>query len=101
LALFASDNDGVEFYEKIILGAPFFLKQNGVRGAQGIKLEEKIEMCKNYETYHLIEEYQNGVLYYNGDKLDLKEYLKGNVIVLERKNENVEFFDLIEFDKSI
>jgi len=79
----------------------FFLKQNGVRGAQGIKLEEKIEMCKNYETYHLIEEYQNGVLYYNGDKLDLKEYLKGNVIVLERKNENVEFFDLIEFDKSI
>ncbi|MBQ4647488.1 MAG: peptide chain release factor N(5)-glutamine methyltransferase [Candidatus Gastranaerophilales bacterium] len=29
LALFASDNDGVEFYEKIILGAPFFLKQNG------------------------------------------------------------------------
>ncbi|MBQ3145722.1 MAG: hypothetical protein IJB90_04045 [Clostridia bacterium] len=79
----------------------FFLKQNGVRGAYGIKLEEKIEMCKKYKTYSLIEEYQNGVLQYKGDKIDLKEYLKGNIVVLERKNENVEFFDLIEFDKSI
>lgn len=79
----------------------FFLKQNGVRGAYGIKLEEKIEMCKNYQTYSSIEEYQSGVLHYKGDKIDLKEYLKGNIVALERKNENVEVFDLIEFDKSI
>lgn len=76
-----------------------FLKQNGVRNAYGIKLEEKLKMCKNYETYSLIEEYKDGVVYYYGNKIDLNEYLKGNIVILEDKKEAVEFFDLMDFDK--
>lgn len=76
-----------------------FLKQNGVRNAYGIKLEEKLEMCKSYETYSLLEEYKEGVLYYNGNKIDLNEYFKGNIVMLEEKNETVEFLDLMDFDK--
>ena len=76
-----------------------FLKQNGVRNAYGIKLEEKIEMCKKYENYFLIEEYKDGILYYNGNKMDLNEYLKGNVVILEEEKANTDFFDLLDFDK--
>lgn len=76
-----------------------FLKQNGIRNAYGIKLEEKLKMCKNYETYSLIEEYKDGVLYINGDKIDLNEYFKGNIVILEEKKDTVEFFDLMDFDK--
>ena len=37
--------------------------------------------------------------YYNGNKIELNEYLKGNITILAEKKETVEFFDLIEFDK--
>lgn len=76
-----------------------FLKQNGVRNAYGIKLEEKIKMCKNYENYSLIEEYKDGALYCNGNKIDLNEYLKGNIVILDEEKEKQEFFDLRDFDK--
>lgn len=76
-----------------------FLKQNGVRNSYGIKLEEKLKICQNYETYFLIEEYKNGVLYYNGDKIDIEEYLNGNIVQLKEKKEAAEQFDLMDFDK--
>ena len=76
-----------------------FLKQNGVKNAYGIKLKEKLEMCKKYETFSLLEEYKNGVLYKNGNKIDLNEYFKGNIVILEQKTDTTEFFDLTEFDK--
>ena len=91
----------IKFKSKGILKGvtSIFLKQNGVRNAYGIKLEEKIRMCKNYESYSSIEEYKDGVLYHNGDKIDLNEYFKGNIVILEDIKETVEIFDLMEFDK--
>ena len=91
----------IKFKSKGILKGitAIFLKQNGVRNAYGIKLEEKIEMCKKHENYFLIEEYKDGILYYNGNKIDLNEYLKGNVIMLEDEKANIEFLDLLDFDK--
>ena len=56
-------------------------------------------MCKKYETFSLLEEYKNGVLYKNGNKIDLNEYFKGNIVIIEQKTENADFFDLTEFDK--
>lgn len=79
-----------------------FLKQNGVKNAYGIKLEEKLKMCEDYETFSLLDEYKNGVLYYNGHKIDLNEYLKGNIVVLdEDKKDTTNFFNLIDFDNSL
>lgn len=77
-----------------------FLKQNGVRNAYGIKLEEKLEMCKSYEAYSAIKEYKDGILYKDGNRIDLNEYIKGNVVILDEKREE-DFFDLVEFDKLI
>ena len=76
-----------------------FLKQNGVKNSYGIKLDEKLEMCKQYKTYPQIEDYKDGILYYNGNRLDLEEYLKGNIIILDKKSDSVDPFDLLEFDK--
>ena len=93
----------IKFKSKgILMGVTaIFLKQNGVRNAYGIKLEEKLKMCKNYATYSSIEEYKDGVLYYDGNKIDLNEYFKGNIVILEESKEDLEIFDLMDFDKSL
>lgn len=80
-----------------------FLKKNGIKKANEIKLEEKLKMCENYETYYLIKDYQKGVLYLNGNKIDIDEYLNGKIVVIkENDNEkNNEFFNLMDFDNSI
>lgn len=77
------------------------MKQNGIKNAYGIKLNEKLEMCKTFDNFSLIEDYKDGVLYYNGNKIDLNEYLKDNIVILGENKEKRDFFDLIEFDKSI
>lgn len=61
-------------------------------------MEEKIKMCKSYDSYSSIEEYKDGVSYYNGKKIDLNEYLKGNIVVLKDKKDTEGFFDLMDFD---
>ena len=78
------------------------MKKNGINNAYGIKLEEKIKMCKEIETFSMTEEYRNGVIYRNGYKIDLREYLKGNVVIIEEdeKKQN-DFFDLLEFDNTL
>lgn len=93
----------IKFKSKGILKGvtSIFLKQNGIRHAYGIKLEEKLKLCKEYETYSSIEEYKEGLLYYNGNRIDLNEYFKGNITILDEKNEKVDFFDLMDFDKSL
>ena len=56
-------------------------------------------MCKNYAEYDAIDEYKNGILYDRGNRLDLKEYFKGNIVTMKEENENTDFFDLIAFDQ--
>ena len=59
-------------------------------------------MCEDYETFSLLDGYKNGILYYNGYKIDLNEYLKGNIVVLdEDKKDTTNFFNLIDFDNSL
>lgn len=90
----------IRFISKEILDniTNIFLKQNGIN-SYGIKLEERLKMCRSYETYSYISEEKDGVLYHNGDRIDLNEFLNGNIVRIE-KNES-DFFDLIEFDNSI
>lgn len=91
----------IKFKSKGILKGvtSIFLKNNGVKNAYGIKLEEKLEMCKKYETYSQIEDYKDGTLYYNGNKIDIAEYLKGNLVILDEKKEPSEFLDLLKFNE--
>lgn len=86
-----------KIFEEIISN---FLKQKKVND-YGIKLNEKLKMCKSYKEYSEIDEYKYGILYYDGDKIDLNEYLRGNIKKVEKENEKKNFFDLVDFDNSI
>ena len=93
----------IKFKSKGILKGvtSIFLKQNGIKNSYGIKLEEKLKMCEDYEGYDSIKEYQDGCLYYNGDRIDVREYIKGNIVILDEdeEKEKSDFFDLEDFDK--
>lgn len=73
-----------------------FLKEKGIKNASGIKLVDKLEMCKQYEDYKGIEDYCAGIVYFNGDRINLEEYLNGNIVCIENKKE--EALDLELFD---
>lgn len=93
----------IKFKSKGILKGitSIFLKQNGIKNAYGIKLDEKLKICNTYESYSFVKDYADGVLYYKGNRVNLIEYLKGNIVIIESKEETSEFFDLLEFDKSL
>lgn len=76
-----------------------FLKNNSIRNAYGIKLKEKLKMCEKYDTYQLITDYKYGSLYYNGNRIDMKEFFNDSIVTMESQKEDVEIFDLLEFDK--
>lgn len=92
----------IRFKSKEILDnvTSIFLKQNGMN-SYGINLEEKIEFSKSYEEFSCISDNKEGVLYHNGDRIDLNEFLNGNIVSIENNNNENDFFDLIEFDNSI
>lgn len=76
----------------------YFLKKNGVQNAGKIKLEEKIEQCKKYDYYESnLKDIIDGVLYYNGDRININEFLNGNIEVIkkeENKNTTCDYIDL-------
>ncbi len=92
----------IRFRSKEILDniTNIFLKQNGIN-SHSIKLGEKLEICKSYEEFSFISDDKEGVLYHNGDRIDLNEFLNGNIVSIENRNDENDFFDLIEFDNSI
>lgn len=78
----------IKFKSKGILKGvtSIFLKKQGIKNAYGIKLVNKLEMCNDYESYQLIQDYKDGVLYSNGNRINLKEYLNGNIVYIEEAN---------------
>ena len=79
----------------------YFLKKNNVKDAGKIKLDEKMKICKKYDSYEkLLRKIENGILYLNGDKIDTEEFLKGNIKVIEPEEKNVEdeYFDITKWD---
>ena len=79
----------------------YFLKRNNIKNAGKIKLAEKIEMCKKYDLYEKqLKKIENGILYLNGDRIDIDEFLKGNIkkIEPEEKRTEDEYFDITKWD---
>lgn len=78
----------------------YFLKKNMIKDAGHIKLNEKIKLCEDTEYFKDIEEYEKGILYFRGMRIDLEEYLNGNIkTIKETQKENVEYLDLAAFDE--
>lgn len=87
----------------------YFLIINNIKTGK-IKLTEKIDECKKYKEYNSSGDIENGILYYDGNQLDLFEFINGNIKKIdidegEKNNNNttkketnnnfdIEFFDL-------
>ena len=72
-----------------------------MRESGRIKLAEKIEMCKKYDLYEkILKKVENGILYLNGDRIDIEEFLNGNIKKIESEEKRVEdeYFDITKWD---
>ena len=78
----------------------YFLKKNGIKDAGNIKLYKKLELCNKIDFFKDVEQYSKGILYYKGKRIDLDEYLKGNIkqIGEVKKQPQIKFLDLNEFN---
>lgn len=61
------------------------------------KIQERIEECKKYKDYENIKHIEKGVLYFNGNKLDIDKFLLVKTEILEDNSDQIEFD--IEFKK--
>lgn len=76
----------------------YFLGRNHIRSGKS-KLKDKEEQCKKLDGYEVLEDIQDGILYYDGNRIDLAEFYKNNIKVIERKEDkqDIEVLDLFDF----
>ncbi|MBQ3408432.1 MAG: hypothetical protein IJH12_04415 [Clostridia bacterium] len=80
-----------------VLTTYFLIKNNSYRGGND-SLEQRIEKCKKSQNYFVLKDIQNGVLYYNGLKIDLNEFYNGNIKELDIPQiEEIPTIDLLDF----
>lgn len=68
----------------------YFLKRNDVKAGK-IKIEERISKCNDFKDYENIKHVEKGVLYFNGNKLDIDKFLLGENKILEDESDEIEF----------
>ena len=73
-------NSYIKFRSSIIKNVmtTYFLSKYNIK--MGKEKEEKREIeCKKLQGYEVLEDIQNGVLYLEGDRIDIIEFYKGNI----------------------
>lgn len=91
-------NSYIKYKSKLIqvLITTYFLKKKNVSNAGKLPLQEKLEECNQYADYKQIAKIERGTLYYNGKKIDLEEFLKGNIKEIDNLDESI-FENLFDF----
>lgn len=72
----------------------YFLNRRGIR-VNNMTIEERENKCKEWKDYGLLKDMQKGTLYFNGEKLDLQEFIKGNMRKVEQQQDI--YVDLLDF----
>lgn len=82
---------------KNVMVTYFLKKRNSNPG--NIKLEEKIEVAKQFPDFKLLEDYQDGILYYDGSRISQKDFLENDTITKLKVElpESIEYIDLSSF----
>lgn len=82
---------------KNVMVTYFLKKRNSNPG--NIKLEEKIEVAKQFSDFKLLEDYQDGILYYDGSRISQKDFLENDTITKLKVElpESIEYIDLSSF----
>ena len=93
-------NSYIKFRSSIIKNVmtTYFLSKYNKK--MGKEIQEKRELeCKKLQGYEVLEDIQNGVLYLEGDRIDIIEFYKGNIKKVkstEHKSSNL-YIDLTNF----
>lgn len=93
-------NSYIKFRSSIIKNVmtTYFLSKYNIK--MGKEKQEKREVeCKKLQGYEVLEDIQNGVLYLEGDRIDIIEFYKGNIKKVkstEHKSSNL-YIDLTNF----
>mgnify|MGYP003289227256 CR=1 FL=1 len=82
---------------KNVMVTYFLKKRNSNPG--NIKLEEKIEVAKQFSDFKLLEDYQDGILYYDGSRISQKDFFENDTITKLKVElpESIEYIDLSSF----
>ena len=93
-------NSYIKYREKIIQNVivTYFLKKNNIRNVGNEKLNKRIDMCKTFSEYKLLEDEMLGNLFYNGDKIDVTAFINGSVKVINETEDLENNSTDIEFD---
>ena len=71
----------------------YLLKRKGIH-IGNCKLEEREKECKKFAEYETLKNIQDGILYYDGQRIDLEEFYKGNIKVFGQNVNDEMFSDL-------
>ena len=76
----------------------YFLKKKGLSMGND-KMEERTEKAKEYSDYKLLEDYQDGILYFDGNRIDINDFLEKDLITKLKVDlpESIEYIDLSSF----
>lgn len=95
-------NSFIKYKQQLIRSVvtTYLLKQKGIKDAGKIKLVDKIKMCEEYKEYEHVKKIENGILYLNGDRIDIDEFLNGNIKKIESEEKQIknEYFDITKWD---
>lgn len=78
--------------------ATYFLKSYNIPRIPNEKLNKIIKKCCSLKEYNPKGQIENGFLYYNGDLIDLFEFEKGNIKIIENNNFNLSQTDIDNFE---
>ena len=76
----------------------YFLKKKGISMGND-KMEDRVNKAKEHSDYKLLEDYQDGILYYDGNRIDLHDFLENDTITKVKVDlpESIEYIDLSSF----
>lgn len=101
---FSINNDKIKSYvkfrSKIIKNVmmTYFLKTKGIHNIGNIKLEEKEKKCIKFLDYKVLKNIQDGILYFDGQKIDLLKFYNGNIKIINEEIKEEMFLDLFDFE---
>ena len=73
----------------------YFLKRKQV--LKEAKLQDKIKQCESLSDFKDLKTIYDGILYKDGNKLDILEFLKGNIVKIDKVDYDNKFVDLLNF----
>lgn len=79
----------------------YFLKRNNINLGK-LKLDQKLDYCKSFDNYTLLDYFMNGFLYFDGYEISIPEFYNSNIVKINNSisNDNSAsnlYIDLLNF----